>query len=271
MYPAPVLTPYDHALALVLAVIFPLRAALFGLRRLRRAPVALQPRVRRRTYLEAIAVQWTATLAVLGLWVAQAREWDALGLRLHLTGGFAATGVAVAAAVAVLLAQLLAARRSDAAMERVAGRVRHLEAMLPHTAGELRLWWALALTAGICEETLFRGYLYAYAQHGMPAGVDPRWAFVPVSVVFGLGHLYQGWRGVLTTAGAGALFAIVYLVSGSLFLGMFAHAVVDLHAGHLTHAALARTSALAAERAREQAAALEAALAARPAPAETPP
>ena len=31
--------------------------------------------------------------------------------------------------------------------------------LLPHGGSELAVWMALSLTAGICEETLFRGYL----------------------------------------------------------------------------------------------------------------
>lgn len=248
MYPARVLTPFDHALAVVLAVLFPLRAALFGIRRLRRAPFDRRPRVRRSVYLEAMALQWALALAVLVVWRAHGRDWDGLGLVAHPGRGMMAMALLVGAATAVLLNQLRVARRDPAALERVLDQTRHVEVMLPHDSRELRLWNALAFTAGVCEEVLYRGYLFAYAAVWLPLP----WALVVSSVVFGFGHLYQGARGVLSTTGVGLMFGLIYVWSGSLYLSMLAHAVIDLHAGHLVHAAFVDGERQALEWARRQ-------------------
>jgi uncharacterized protein len=248
VYPAAVLTPFDHALAVVLAVVFPLRAALFGLRRLRRAPFDRRPRVRRRVYLEAMALQWTLALATAGLWWAQRRDWDGLGLVVHPGRGMLAMALVVAGAAVAVLVQLRAARRDGSVLAQVLERVRNVELMLPHSRHELALWNALAATAGVCEEVLYRGYLFWYAAHWLPLP----WALAAASVAFGFGHLYQGWRGMLATTGVGALLAIVYVVSGSVYLAMAAHTLIDLHAGHLTHAALAQADREALEWARAQ-------------------
>jgi uncharacterized protein len=248
VYPARVLTPFDHALALVLAVLFPLRAALFGFRRLRRAPDARRPRVRRAVYLEAMALQWSLALAVVVLWRALGRDWDGLGLIAHPGRGMLAMTLLVAGLAIVLFGQLRGARRDGETLGRVLEQARHVELMLPHDSRELRLWNALAVTAGVCEEVLYRGYLFAYAAHLLPLP----WALAASSVLFGLGHLYQGPRGVLATTGVGALFGIVYVLSGSLYLGMAAHALIDLHAGHLMYAAIVNAEREALAWARRQ-------------------
>jgi CAAX protease family protein len=248
-----VLTPFDHALAVVLAAVFPLLAVLFGTRRLRRAPEDRRTGLRRRVYLRVMVVQWATVAALVVLWVARARTWDELGLVPHAGRGLVAMAIVVAAAAVVLLAQLRAARRSDASLERVADRVRGFEAMLPHDARDLDWFRAVALTAGVCEELLYRGFLFWYAAHWL----SPVGALAASSVAFGLGHAYQGWRGVLGTTGVGALLAVVYVVSGSLHLGMLAHMLLDLHAGVLTQAAHARVDALARARAAAQAATSE--------------
>ncbi len=251
MYPASVLSLFDHVLALVLAVVFPLRAALFGLRRLRRAPEGERPRVRRRIYAEAMAIQWILALTVLGGWAVLARDLDGLGLVVHTGRGFVAMALAAVVVVVVLATHLVTARRSDATLERVLERVGPIEAMLPHGAADLRGFRWVALTAGVCEELLYRGYLIWYLAHGM----SMPWALAIASAIFGLGHLYQGWRGVLTTGALGALLALVYVVSGSLVLGMLVHMAIDLHAGQLAHAAFAwdarRAEAAALARAHE--------------------
>jgi membrane protease YdiL (CAAX protease family) len=100
-------------------------------------------------------------------------------------------------------------------------------ALLPRTEGERRLFAALAVTAGICEEVLFRGFLLFYLQEVFP-GLEVAGAVAVSSIVFGLAHLYQGAVGTLMTGLFGAAMAILYVVSGSLVLPILLHALLDL-------------------------------------------
>ena len=62
----------------------------------------------------------------------------------------------------------------------------------------------------------------------------PWWGALPAaSLAFGLGHAYQGFRGVVQTGLVGAFFGAVYFVTGSLWASMVLHALMDLHTGHL--------------------------------------
>ena len=56
----------------------------------------------------------------------------------------------------------------------------------------------------------------------------------------GTGHAYQGARGVITTGVVGAFFAVVYVLTGSLYAGMVMHALMDAHSGHLMQVAYER-------------------------------
>jgi membrane protease YdiL (CAAX protease family) len=100
---------------------------------------------------------------------------------------------------------------------------------MPHAAREFPLFAALACTAGLCEEFLFRGYLLWYAVHFMPFA----YACVAQALVFGACHAYQGRRGIVLTTLAGAFFTGVLLVAGSIWPSMLIHALMDLHAGDL--------------------------------------
>jgi uncharacterized protein len=98
--------------------------------------------------------------------------------------------------------------------------------MVPRTTRER--WWAaaLAVTAGITEEVLFRGSLLAV---GTKTYHLPLAAAAAVAIaLFAAGHLYQGWRGVLGTAMLGFIFTMIFTLTGSLLLAILAHAVQDL-------------------------------------------
>ena len=111
--------------------------------------------------------------------------------------------------------------------------------MAPASPGELALWFALAISAGICEELIFRGYL----QQQFSALTRQVWLGIAISAVFfGLAHGYEGRSGVLLIALYGAFFGILAHLRRSLRAGMFAHAWHDSLSGlvlyfgnHLLH------------------------------------
>jgi uncharacterized protein len=95
---------------------------------------------------------------------------------------------------------------------------------LPHRGIELALWVALSVTAGICEETIFRGYLqrqFVALTKSVPAGI------ILSAVAFGAGHAYQGFRMVLLISLYGAMFGILAHWRRSVRPGMIAHAWQD--------------------------------------------
>jgi len=102
-----------------------------------------------------------------------------------------------------------------------------LRYFLPATIKERRWFAALSVTAGFCEELLFRGFLLRYL-HTWPLHVDLLWAVLIASVVFGLYHIYQGQTGILTATFSGLVFTAILLVTGNLVAGMIYHALVDL-------------------------------------------
>jgi membrane protease YdiL (CAAX protease family) len=234
--------PYDHALALVLAALFPLRAATFGFRRLRRAPPDRLSETRRAVYRDAIVMQWSLVACVVALWLVRGRAWGALGLEPRLTPGL--IGAAAGSLLVVLLVwrQRAQAMRNDEALAHLRHRMRRLEVMLPHAGDEMPRFGALAVTAGICEELLYRGYLLWYV--GQRLDVIP--AAAVTALVFGVGHAYQGVVGMLKTGLLGAFLVTVYLVTGSLYLSMILHALMDLHSGHLMLRAYERDAELVA-------------------------
>ena len=97
--------------------------------------------------------------------------------------------------------------------------------LLPRTQFERLLWIAMALTAGICEEALFRGYL----QRQFMALTNSAAAGIALSAAaFGAAHAYQGWRHAVPIALLGAMLGGLAFWRKSLRPGMIAHATQDL-------------------------------------------
>ncbi len=225
-------TPWDFLLAAVIVVGLPLRA-LFGYRRLLAASDADLPALRPMLYLRAIVSQWTLSAAVLTVWVGFRRPWSDLGLELVRSLTLAGVLVGLVIVVPALLrqrSQLAADSELRARVrERLAGAIR----LMPTDDREHRLFNVLAVTAGVCEELLFRGFLVWFVSRYTSLLV----AHGVVSVVFGIGHAYQGPRGMLRTGLAGAFFSGLVILTGMVWPAMIVHAGMDLLAGDLSRRA----------------------------------
>jgi membrane protease YdiL (CAAX protease family) len=105
-----------------------------------------------------------------------------------------------------------------------------LKNLLPHSGIELAIWVVMSLTAGFCEETIFRGYLMRQfsALTGVALG-----GIVLQGIVFGASHGYQGWKSMLLIGVYGVLFGLLASWRRSLRPGMIAHGVQDTLGGLL--------------------------------------
>ena len=107
---------------------------------------------------------------------------------------------------------------------RVPDMAHNMQLMLPRGVAEIATWIALSVTAGICEETIFRGYLqrqFMFLTKSAPAGI------VISAVAFGAAHAYQGPRFAILISLFGAMFGILAYWRGSVRPGMIAHAWQD--------------------------------------------
>ena len=106
------------------------------------------------------------------------------------------------------------------------------EKIMPRTASETLVYAALASTAGISEEFLYRGFVFmAFVRTIVNFGPPHIGAAILSSVWFSLAHLYQGRRGILTTFVVGIIFSSILIWTGSLIPAIVAHAGIDLVVG----------------------------------------
>ena len=104
--------------------------------------------------------------------------------------------------------------------------------LMPQSRLELFLWPVLTLTAGFCEEVIFRGYLLKQ----FAALTQNAWLGMAFSsLIFGLSHGYQGPKLMLVITIYGMMFAMLAHFRKSIRPGMMAHAWQDTFAGLVRH------------------------------------
>ncbi|HEX5234425.1 MAG TPA: CPBP family intramembrane glutamic endopeptidase [Silvibacterium sp.] len=128
--------------------------------------------------------------------------------------------------MAGLLFQPLAVKFNPRLMATVKRQMKKLDFFLPFTPTE-RIWFGVvSVSAGVCEETLYRGFLYHFFRNITQWDVIA--ALAASAIVFGLAHGYQGIVGICVTGVLGAALTLIYLGTGSLLVPMIIHAALDL-------------------------------------------
>jgi membrane protease YdiL (CAAX protease family) len=103
-----------------------------------------------------------------------------------------------------------------------------VDVLLPRTAGEILAWIAVCLTAGFCEEAVFRGYFQPQVR--VLTG-SASVAVAAQAILFGIAHGYQGFQNVVVITVLGALYGLLALWRRSTRPGMLAHAWSDVYGG----------------------------------------
>jgi membrane protease YdiL (CAAX protease family) len=178
-------------------------------------------------YASTIAFQWLAVAVVAWRGWVHGYTTAELGLTIH--DSIRIFPAAVIGAVIVATLQWLNLRRVGQLPLEVRGRLQAIaERILPRSTVELLPYLALAMTAGLCEEFLYRGFAMAVLRR---TGLTVSLAILATSVLFGLAHLYQGQSGFLATLVVGTVLGIARITYDSLVPVIFWHAALDAVAG----------------------------------------
>lgn len=217
-----------HLLVLFLAVGIPL----WDWYEIPRLKASTRPRKKIRYYVKIVAVLWICAAIAAGTVGLDAAyrfrkpagelQWLESGSR----GGKFLVGILVGMMIAIFLPVVLGLWNEK--IRKKAGRAaKRLAYLLPSTGQERRWWWLVCITAGVCEEILYRGFLLHYFSV-TPFHLTLTRALVVACVIFGVGHLYQGVLGAVQTALIGFIFGCLFVMTGSLLLPMVVHAALDL-------------------------------------------
>jgi membrane protease YdiL (CAAX protease family) len=102
--------------------------------------------------------------------------------------------------------------------------------IFPQDNEERAAFLAVVATVAFCEEFIYRGFVQTIFERWMHFALV---AIFAASAMFAVAHLYQGWRGILSTLVVGILFSTIRWWTGSLLPAVASHFVADIVAGHL--------------------------------------
>jgi uncharacterized protein len=180
------------------------------------------PLAKLRLYRSGVVEQIVTTAVVLGLWRFGGVSNMSLGIRTPYSW-FWTTSVLVVLVALLLWSGLHMRPKAEKIRERFQ---QSLGILFPDSHQERNWFGALSIGAGISEELVYRGFLMYYLGEYV-AHINLIEKILLSSLVFGIAHIYQGWKRAITTGVVGMILALMYVLSGSLLLPIVIHAVSD--------------------------------------------
>ena len=197
--------------------------------------VIAQPEKRISAYLATMLHLWLPTIMLFALVYSDELSMHDIGLKWswELANQIGVVGIILLCIYLVLSIKKLKEQTDD--HQAIREQFAYIKWFLPRTVKESRYFiFGVSVSAGICEELLYRGYLIQ-----LLAGYMPTYgAVILSSFAFGLGHLYQGPIHILRTALLGVVMALIYLVTDSIIIPILLHTVIDMYSGALAYIVL---------------------------------
>jgi membrane protease YdiL (CAAX protease family) len=217
----------DHLVVIMLFVVQPVYGAFAYQRYVARIEAGAPPELVRQ-YRITMLIEWLVLAALVVAWLTLGRPASALGLVQPAgTGVYIGLLLLFAMTAYLVVAWRKAAAATPEERDRFVGSLGKLRHFMPHDRRTYTTFFWLSITAGIVEEILYRGFVFWYLWQLMPV-----WAVVLVSALaFGIGHSYQGISGIVRVTLIGVVFGGYYLLTGSIWLPIIAHVVLDILQG----------------------------------------
>lgn len=221
------MTLFDHFLILVLFVVQPIHGWLQYRRYLQKI-AAGEPADRVKLYRETQLIEWVFLAVLLAGFFSLSRDPSTLGfVRAGGTAFWICAALIAAGSIAMILSTKSCHQLSQPERDKHRASFGDLGHFLPQDDRDLASFYRLSVTAGVVEEIVFRGFMLWYLSFFMAL-----WPAVLVSsVAFGLAHSYQGFSGMIRVGLVGLAFGALFVVSGSIWLPIVGHILVDLLQG----------------------------------------
>ncbi|GAB5522149.1 MAG: hypothetical protein Roseis2KO_00210 [Roseivirga sp.] len=207
-------------LAILSGVLFPLYALITA--RKTQAYLQANPQLLIQTYKSIMVMQWAMCLPVLILLSLKETGLASIGLHF-LTNPLSVVSLVAAVFLGYQLVRILP--YAEKRLVRTKKKLKAVLYILPKNRQEHKWSTIVSITAGVCEEVLFRGLFYELLAPYML----PLYAILIVNLMFGLGHAGTQLKNMLSTMGLGLLWSLTYYFTGSLWAPILMHILVDFY------------------------------------------
>jgi hypothetical protein len=165
---------------------------------------------------------------VVAIWYWNKRPFELMGFRAPEPGVTAAilAGVLVVLYVFDVMYSMLSPQELAKTQEQWESSV----PFLPEKYRELPAYTFMCITAGVCEEIMYRGFLVNYFIDPMSREFPYMAAIFP-AVLFSIAHFYQGYMAMFKIFLLSMLFALIFIFSKSLLYVVIIHFLIDFAGG----------------------------------------
>jgi membrane protease YdiL (CAAX protease family) len=189
--------------------------------------------IRRKFFLANSLFLAIAGAAILLHWAWRDRPFSVMGFRPNLEINHPVrTGILIAVLTVLYFADLFHAIRGAIKSGSVETALGEGTPFMPRKWRELPAYLVMCICAGVFEEVIYRGFMVTYF---LPQPQDntslPVLAVLAPALLFSLAHGYQGWQAVGKIFLLSVLLALIFLASGSIWLVMLIHTLIDLIGG----------------------------------------
>jgi len=211
-------------LAVIFALVPILDAFVFGKKEPRNMPTTAtdKEKIKCKSYYSTIAYLWCLALPVVFMCIIGGINPANIGFRgITFTQSIWLTVTILVAAFALFVYEFVYPMVSPKYRNSVMQEPDAVDEY-PQTTKEKWLYSLQTLSSAICEESVYRGFLFFLLITVFP-GMSIYLILLITFVSFGMGHLYQGWSGVIETGLFGALSMGLIIVTGSLTPSILLH------------------------------------------------
>lgn len=181
-----------------------------------------------RTYYETIILLWLPVIFLVNHITFSILTFEIIGL-VWSNHWRAITGFSLLALLTIyFIYDLFSLVKDEKAQQKLAEQMQSLAWFMPKTKKQMFIFTiGLSVSAGICEELIFRGYIL----HELSEYFGVTLAVILSSALFGLCHFYQGVFNVIRTFIIGIVFCLVYLSVETLIIPIILHILLDVYGG----------------------------------------
>jgi membrane protease YdiL (CAAX protease family) len=156
-----------------------------------------------------------------------------MGLKLDFNAGSVpATALFVTILTLLYFADLIANIKNGSAEGNMLAEMQEKAPFMPRHIREIPAYAIMCMAAAVCEEIIYRGFMVTYflPEFNGRSGI-PILAVTAPAFLFSLAHYYQGWMAIFKIFLLSLLLGIIFIWSGSLWLVMIIHFLIDLIGG----------------------------------------
>lgn len=211
-----------NMLAFLIAIIYPIY--IFATHQKVNANIIQNEKYRLLDYKQTLLIFWGLTLLIfLNFFVYKQPDLN-FNLKLSIIN----TGLIILILVLTYLqykTSNITPKDSNSVKEKLKGIYHYL----PKTRNELIWFSLLSISAGICEEIIFRLFFFEFLKEHTTLIIT----FIVTNLIFAITHIGTGKRNLISSFFLGVLFSVLYYFTDNIWIAVLLHSLINLNAGLL--------------------------------------